>query len=202
VDSDPRAVQAARETGLTCHVDALGHLSDGLPQRYHAVTLSHVIEHCHDPRASLLDAWRLLEPGGVIWIATPNASSVGLRLFRSSWRGLEPPRHMTVLSMMGLRRLIQETGFINIRTPVCPPRASWYFKASRGVEAGSEGQRMPSARDIAVHCIARVADVFGYLFATTREETVIVAEKPANDRDRAPFCAEAVQARVGAPERG
>ena len=36
--------------------------------------------------------------GGRVVVVTPNAASVGRRLFRHRWRGLEPPRHLVVFS--------------------------------------------------------------------------------------------------------
>ena len=41
------------------------------------VTLSHVLEHFHDPVGALAEVHRLLRPGGRLWIAHPNSGSIG-----------------------------------------------------------------------------------------------------------------------------
>lgn len=79
------------------------------------VTLAHVIEHLHDPRGMLGECHRLLKPGGRLWIATPNIHSTGHRLFASAWQPLEVPRHLVMPSANALRRLLEESGFTDVR---------------------------------------------------------------------------------------
>ena len=57
---------------------------------FDAVTLSHVIEHLHDPAERPAARQRLLRPGGLLWIATPNLEALGLRRFGRDWRRPRP----------------------------------------------------------------------------------------------------------------
>jgi SAM-dependent methyltransferase len=110
VDFDPQAVAAAQGRGLAVRLGSLE------AQRYpdasfDAVILSHVIEHVHEPQLLLREIARILKPGGRLVVLTPNAGGLGRRLYGPAWRGLEPPRHLTVLSPEALRRLFVEAGF-------------------------------------------------------------------------------------------
>jgi SAM-dependent methyltransferase len=59
----------------------------------------------------LKECQRILRPGGVLVLTTPNSEAFGARLFGRDWLALDPPRHLTVFSGHALRRLIEEQGF-------------------------------------------------------------------------------------------
>lgn len=110
IDPDAKAARMAQERfGLSVIV---GSLHDaGFPnQSFDAVTLSHVIEHVHDPVALLSECRRILKPGGRAVIVTPNIRSLGHGKFRSFWRGLEPPRHFHLFSLETLQTCCNEVG--------------------------------------------------------------------------------------------
>lgn len=78
---------------------------------YDAVIMNHVIEHLYEPLSVLRECWRILKPGGRLVAVTPNALSLGHLLYRKSWRGLEPPRHINVFNPRSLSVLAAESGF-------------------------------------------------------------------------------------------
>ncbi|MGD1002790.1 MAG: class I SAM-dependent methyltransferase [Candidatus Brocadiia bacterium] len=111
VEVDPRSVQIAREKyGLTIHAAAIERagLADG---QYDLVTLSHVIEHVHDPVALLRECRRVLRPGGRLLAVTPHADGYGHRVFGQDWVDLEPPRHLYVFSAPALKTVFERAGF-------------------------------------------------------------------------------------------
>lgn len=114
IDLDERAVTVALAAGLPARVGTLTSLD--LPARHFAaVTSSHVLEHVADPLGFLRDCLRLTRPGGRLALTTPNAGSLGSRVFGSGWRGLEPPRHFQVLTVRSLTRLAREAGYEDVR---------------------------------------------------------------------------------------
>jgi 2-polyprenyl-3-methyl-5-hydroxy-6-metoxy-1,4-benzoquinol methylase len=78
---------------------------------FDVVTLCHVIEHMADPIAALRALRRVLKPGGLVIIVTPNANSLGAKIFGKFWRGLEPPRHFNVFTLKSLRSSLQQAGY-------------------------------------------------------------------------------------------
>jgi len=57
------------------------------------------------------ECFRLLKPGGILSIVTPNSQSFGHSAFKNDWRGLEPPRHLYIYSPTALERLALLAGF-------------------------------------------------------------------------------------------
>jgi 2-polyprenyl-3-methyl-5-hydroxy-6-metoxy-1,4-benzoquinol methylase len=90
---------------------------------FDVATCWHVIEHVADPRRLLLEMQRILVPGGLLVLATPNLHD---RLFRLAYllarrqqlRLYEPQErevHLFMYSADTLRRLVASTGFTDIR---------------------------------------------------------------------------------------
>lgn len=122
IDLDPKAVEGARRRGLAVGqggIETLDHSSD----RYDVITLSHVIEHVHNPLALLKSCHRLLKPGGSLWLETPNIDGIGHSTYGRYWRGLEPPRHLTLFTWEGMDDLLVKAGFEGLQPlpwrPVC-----------------------------------------------------------------------------------
>ena len=114
IDMDPRAVAVAQAEGLRARV---GTLEDAQFQEQHfaVVTSSHVIEHVLDPKAFLQQCLRVTRPEGRLVLTTPNAGSLGHRLFGGRWRGLEPPRHFQVFTPDSLERLAASVGYEDVQ---------------------------------------------------------------------------------------
>jgi len=111
LEIDPKAVEQARAEQLDVHqgdIDAATSIwGDGY---FDYITLSHVIEHVHDPRHVIGTASRLLKPGGKLWIECPNPNAQGLAYYGARWRDLDPPRHLCIPSLKALRMVAKEHG--------------------------------------------------------------------------------------------
>lgn len=114
LDFDPVAVAVARAKGFDVLEGTIDLLSDE-SACYDRITLSHVLEHAYDPWNILTACYRLLKPGGVLWLDTPNMNGNGRIFFDSYWRGLEPPRHLHLFSRACLKSKMQEIGFSDVR---------------------------------------------------------------------------------------
>jgi SAM-dependent methyltransferase len=142
VDSDPVAVEAAAARGLDVrqgHIDSL----TGMAGSFDAITMSHVIEHLHDPLRALESAFSLLKPGGRLWVETPNIDSYGHDRFGPDWRGLEPPRHLVMFNWHSMESSLRAAGFSSIHALT---RHSVYNELAAKSNAIRQGKR-PSDRD-------------------------------------------------------
>lgn len=79
-------------------------------ETFDVVTMWDVLEHVHDPQATLQEVHRILRPGGLFLCSVPNADSLDARLFGRYWVGLDFPRHLYVYSPATLETLLRKTG--------------------------------------------------------------------------------------------
>src|SRR2546421_12135619 len=84
-------------------------VSEPDPPRYAAIVLADVLEHLDDPVATIDDCLRLLEPGGVLCLVTPDPASRTARLAGLRWWGLLPA-HTFLLPRATLRELLERRG--------------------------------------------------------------------------------------------
>jgi 2-polyprenyl-3-methyl-5-hydroxy-6-metoxy-1,4-benzoquinol methylase len=144
VDFDPVAVEVARKNSLTVKCGKMQEQS--YPDNYfEAITMSHFIEHVHDPKESVRECHRILKPGGRLIVVTPNIGSLGHSLFRSSWRDLDPPRHLHIFSLKSFRHLAEDAGFKKFKLWTTFQFAHIIFIASRNIKTrGFIGSEMGS----------------------------------------------------------
>jgi SAM-dependent methyltransferase len=110
VETDPSAVASAKAVGLDVSLGSLEEV--GLPSgSADVIVMHHVIEHLPNPATTIAECHRVLASGGRLVIVTPNLESLGHRVFKAHWRGLEQPRHLTIWSMRALRDLLRTAGF-------------------------------------------------------------------------------------------
>ncbi|MFT3913272.1 MAG: class I SAM-dependent methyltransferase [Anaeromyxobacteraceae bacterium] len=135
---------------------------------FDAITMAHVVEHLHRPGETLARARQLLTPGGRLWMATPNLESPLHRRMGSSWRGLEPPRHVVLFTRRSLTRLLKESGFTRLRWVTPYPSTRWMHRA--GVAAAGRGPAC-SERELVM------LEAEALLVRSRGEELAVVAEK-------------------------
>jgi 2-polyprenyl-3-methyl-5-hydroxy-6-metoxy-1,4-benzoquinol methylase len=135
LEPDFKAARLAASRGVEVIVGGLDALA-GHGQAFDVITLSHVIEHMHDPVTALRSCHRLLRPGGRLWIETPNVDSFGHREFAANWRGLEAPRHLVLFNPAALRRALKVAGFGTPRALSAPSARRWIFERSVALSMG------------------------------------------------------------------
>jgi SAM-dependent methyltransferase len=100
------------------------------------VIMSELIEHLLDPDSTLVEAWRVLRPGGTLLLSTPNLAAwynrvllaIGFQpLFTEvSLRGIygrpgsDVVGHLRIFTRRALEELVAATGFVNVRTRGAP----------------------------------------------------------------------------------
>ena len=178
LDPDPNAAAVGRGRGLPITVGSLPKV--GYPDAsFAAVTMSHSIEHLHDPVAGLREIRRILQPGGTVWIDTPNLNSTGHKVFGADWRGLEPPRHLVLFTAPTLISTLSRAGFVEIRQVRAAFVSQWYFTSSHRIARNEDpyptnGSRLPRRMKLN----ATIADWHALLRPRRGEEIIIMAKRP------------------------
>jgi len=145
VDFDEKAITVARSRGATAYLGPIETLADQ-SGAFDVITLSHSLEHLHDPKAALNLCWKLLNPGGVLWIETPNIDSLGYQYFGGNWRGIEAPRHLVIFNKHSLTSALLDVGFNNVEWKRQDNLREGIFKSSEVLEANTRAASQPQQR--------------------------------------------------------
>ncbi len=87
-------------------------LSLDLPESsFDLITIYHVIEHLIDPMTTLIKIRKLLKPGGLIFIETPNFGSLGAKIKGKKWSSIIPPEHINYYTSNSLANSLTIAGF-------------------------------------------------------------------------------------------
>lgn len=130
VEPDGQAVKMAQKRfGLNVYEGALEKIA--FPDdSFDAITMSHVVEHLSDPTGTLRECQRVLKRGGRLVLTVPNIESLGHRLYRESWRGLEVPRHLFLFSPSTLRGCVEQAGLQVLELRTTARSANWMWATS------------------------------------------------------------------------
>jgi SAM-dependent methyltransferase len=174
LDFDKRAIERAKAKGLVMHLG-------GLPEQrfpaasYDAVTMSHSIEHVHDPVGWLAEARRVLRPRGRLALATPNAHSLLHRRFGRNWFPLEPPRHLHLFNRAALESALRKAGFGRFRLFTSARDATGVF-ASRTI-AARDASTCLRRNAVPALCACRAASRSGAVRAIRTLSRTAIAER-------------------------
>jgi SAM-dependent methyltransferase len=78
---------------------------------FDVVTLAGVVEHLVDPQPFFHQARRLLRPGGVLFVSTPNSRSLSALALGLRWSVVAPPEHLNLFSKSSLEMALRIAGF-------------------------------------------------------------------------------------------
>jgi 2-polyprenyl-3-methyl-5-hydroxy-6-metoxy-1,4-benzoquinol methylase len=179
LDLDPLAVAKCRSLGLDVNLGGV-EILETCADSYQLITLSHVIEHVANPIALLAQCYRLLQPGGTLWIETPNIDSYGHRIFGRYWRGLEPPRHFVLFNVESLRELLVAVGFNATRHQFRGNVAPGIWQQSRFIKKQANELRTDFSLKESL-LAAWVTERIAYLAQKHSEFINLISEKPGID---------------------
>ncbi|MDD4270835.1 MAG: class I SAM-dependent methyltransferase [Pirellulaceae bacterium] len=104
----------ARQHGFRVHHGAF---EPGLfaNNSFDAVFAWMVLEHLHDPLGTLDEIQRILKPDGWFIFSVPNWACWEPAVFERYWYCLQPPIHLHQFTPRGLRRILAQTGYRDVR---------------------------------------------------------------------------------------
>ena len=136
VDPNPLAVEAARQRLGSDRVFEGSVESANLPaDRFTVVSLVGTIEHLKRPLQTLREIHRVLEPGGLVLVQTPNLASLQYRRQGEAWEQFTPPGHLVYYTPRTLRAMLRAAGFRRVRFDMRFPLESGWDYGARGAAA-------------------------------------------------------------------
>jgi len=116
-------------------------------QQYDVVFMSHVIEHVLDPVATVAIIERLLAPGGVLYLETPNVGSLDARLWKQGWGLIHYPRHLYLFDRDTIGRLLATASLTTEGVRWEPNSCGWALSVQSWLRRrGLDRSRAPRSR--------------------------------------------------------
>jgi 2-polyprenyl-3-methyl-5-hydroxy-6-metoxy-1,4-benzoquinol methylase len=110
VEPSAFAAEVARKQGLDVFCGTLEEFAEETTGRFDVITSHHVMEHVPNPVETLRTMKSLLAPGGLVWIAVPNAGYTLARALKGKWHSADLPYHLMQFSPESMARAATEAG--------------------------------------------------------------------------------------------
>lgn len=110
VDPNPHAAGLVKERGFEVHNGFFDDALAAVLGEFDAVHLGDVVEHAFDPVTLMERARRVLKPGGLLMVVTPDLDSLLGRLLQ-----IKPSEHLVYFTAPSLARAARMAGFTSIR---------------------------------------------------------------------------------------
>jgi len=86
----------------------------GLPaNQFDACVLIEVAEHLPHPKETFTEVFRVLKPGGILYVTTPNFASFRSQLQREEWKPVIPSGHLYYFTADSLTKLLTGIGYVD-----------------------------------------------------------------------------------------
>jgi len=100
------------ERGGTAYIGPALQVMQGLPDgKFGAISMRSYLEHEAQPLKVLQQAFRILKPGGVVFVKVPNFGSVNRALRGGAWCGFRLPDHLNYFTPQTLALMAGRAGF-------------------------------------------------------------------------------------------
>jgi 2-polyprenyl-3-methyl-5-hydroxy-6-metoxy-1,4-benzoquinol methylase len=130
------AEETARRLGIKVTVGSI--LEADLPAHsFDVITMFDVIEHVEEPVLALQSCARMLKPGGVLVLTTPNFNGLGRRLVGKNAFAIWPDEHLVYFKPSTLRRALALAGFGRVELgtrDIYPENVAMFLSRLRGRE--------------------------------------------------------------------
>jgi 2-polyprenyl-3-methyl-5-hydroxy-6-metoxy-1,4-benzoquinol methylase len=122
--ADLVAIEPSIDMAVICRDKGLAVLESTLEdvdpmERFDLMTAFELFEHLHDPRPFIEKVYRLLNPGGYLFITTLNGLGFDIQILWERAKSVFPPQHLNFFNPHSMKTLLVRMGFeiIEIATP-------------------------------------------------------------------------------------
>ncbi|HEY7439930.1 MAG TPA: class I SAM-dependent methyltransferase [Acidimicrobiia bacterium] len=123
IELSKEACEVAWERGLDVFHGTLDEYETDA--RFDVVFMSQVIEHVLDPVQTVAKIARLLKPGGVLYLETPNIRAFDARVWKQRWGLIHYPRHLFLFDKHTIGLLVESAGLENTKVRSEPQSCGW-----------------------------------------------------------------------------
>jgi 2-polyprenyl-3-methyl-5-hydroxy-6-metoxy-1,4-benzoquinol methylase len=104
------AVEKCSQKGITMYKGDLTEIEFG-ELTFDVITCIEVIEHIQDLKSFMIGIKKILRPGGILYLTTPNILSLNSRILKENWNVLCYPEHLSYFSKKSLNKLLVSNSF-------------------------------------------------------------------------------------------
>lgn len=115
-DVNPWALHQSQ--GVACRTFHIASSAETLPFKdaaFDVIIIKHVVEHLQHPDNSITELGRVIAPGGMLILATPNLASLLKPWKGDKWIGYQDPTHISLKPPADWLELLQKAGFSLIK---------------------------------------------------------------------------------------
>ena len=108
LDENAGRIASAQGLNIRQGIFEPGHWEESF---FDVVTLDQVLEHIYEPVDFLTGLRKVLRPGGLLILSTPNAVGLGLKLWGKKWIHWHAPYHVHLYTPKSLHGVLAKCGF-------------------------------------------------------------------------------------------
>jgi len=138
VEADENIRRVANKYGYNVHV---GLFDPNIYQEnyFDYVTMSQVIEHVTDPVHTLQGIKRILKPGGLAILSSPNVNGWGAKFFGRYWINWHAPYHLQFFTRQSMQLAIEQSGLVIENTRTITPSVWLHYQWVHLITYPNEG---------------------------------------------------------------
>jgi SAM-dependent methyltransferase len=111
-DISPQAVTWSQQNlNVRNRVASIYELPPDIGDPFDAITCWDTIEHLDDPLKALHQLWRIIKPGGYLFLSTPDIGSIIAHVMGRKWHYLDGVQHVVLFTSHTLKKALELTGF-------------------------------------------------------------------------------------------
>lgn len=172
-DFDPEVVSRCKSKGLDVRLGGLEAFEKNKGE-FEILTMNQVLEHIPDQKKLIKNCYSYLKNGGSLWMALPNPTSIGQKVFKSSWAGIHPPYHLCLPNQKIIVTWLRQAGFKQIKLIKHGPHAKHNWKRSQNLIVNHKLEKPNNLKiQMGLACSNLISTINTYY----DEETVIIAIK-------------------------
>lgn len=128
IEMSAELVEALQREGFKAYFGRAEEVASELPADFDLIVLLQVLEHVEHPAAIVTVLGKLLAPGGILVVETPNICSLDAQIFRRQyWGGYHYPRHWNLFNKETLSRMAVDAELQVRAFKFLPSQSFWIF---------------------------------------------------------------------------